>query len=55
MAEEKKQPQQKDSSKSSRKKPETEMGKDATAERVEEEENGGALPSNHSDESQDRE
>ena len=33
------------------KKPETEAGKDATPERVAEEESGGALPSNHSDES----
>jgi hypothetical protein len=47
LDEEKKQEQQKDSE---RKRPDTEMGKDATDERVaEEEESGGALPSNHSD------
>lgn len=45
MEDEKKQDQ-----KAARKKPETEMGKDATAERVAEEESGGALPSEHSDE-----
>lgn len=54
MSEEKKQGQQeKDrTGKNTEKKPDTQAGKDATDERVaSEEESGGALPSNHSDES----
>lgn len=53
MSEEKKQGQQEDrTEKNTEKKPDTETGKDATDERVaSEEESGGALPSNHSDES----
>lgn len=54
MSEEKKQGQQEEdrTEKNTEKKPDTETGKDATDERVaSEEESGGALPSNHSDES----
>ncbi|MGB3634964.1 MAG: hypothetical protein WA982_13045 [Rubrobacteraceae bacterium] len=50
MSDEKKQEQQEKDR--SEKKPDTEIGKDATDEQVEKEEkSGGALPQNHSDES----
>lgn len=51
--EEKRDQQEKDRPEKDRpeKEPETETGKDATPERVAEEESGGALPSTHSDES----
>ncbi|CAN5622078.1 hypothetical protein BH24ACT22_BH24ACT22_01450 [soil metagenome] len=49
MSEEKKQEKQEEGTE---KKPDTEIGKDATDEQVaKEEESGGALPQNHSDES----